>query len=219
MRDPFLKKAIFLSLAGHLAVLGIFGFSFGNKIPIADYGSINFLGDFLKKYDFLSEKRPDKDYFKKNIIISSQQQSFFKKSVNSQNQKKALAKEVIFGPFVKPKVSASFSGTKQSYFIRLPDWQIAPKKKRDVLTFYPVMPRHFSLYFKDRQVAHIELMFNIPKDKKNAVVTIKRKVASGNLEVDLLSKRYMSHYLYLQQSRFTPDKWNTVKIELAPKND
>ncbi|MGE5197021.1 MAG: hypothetical protein ACM3IL_00745, partial [Deltaproteobacteria bacterium] len=75
------------------------------------------------------------------------------------------------------------------------------------------------LYFKDRQAAHIELMFNVLPDGKSNSMDIKRKISSGNLEVDLLTMRYLSHYLFIQQAGFPANKWQTVKIELSPKND
>jgi hypothetical protein len=84
---------------------------------------------------------------------------------------------------------------------------------------YPKLPHHFLIYFKDRQRVHIELMFNIMTKAMINTILIKRKVSSGNLEADLLSMRYMSHYLFIQQSKFIPDKWQTVKIDLWAKDD
>jgi len=48
---------------------------------------------------------------------------------------------------------------------------------------------------------------------------IKRKISSGNLEVDLLTMRYIGHYLFIQQKRFTPNNWQTVKIDLSEKEN
>ena len=77
--------------------------------------------------------------------------------------------------------------------------------------------RAIQLYFKDRQLAHIELAFNIISGQKINPVVVKRKISSGNLEADLLSMRYISHYLYIQQAAFPSDVWQEVKIELSPK--
>ena len=85
--------------------------------------------------------------------------------------------------------------------------------------FYPRLPPYFSLYFKDRQVAHMELMFKITSSLKNSSISIKRKISSGNLEADLLCMRYINHYLFVQQGIFTSGDWQAVKIELSAKND
>ena len=41
---------------------------------------------------------------------------------------------------------------------------------------------------------------------------------SGNLEADLLSMRYINHYLSVQQQMFPVNKWQVVKIELSAQN-
>ena len=73
------------------------------------------------------------------------------------------------------------------------------------------------LYFKDAQQAHIELLYRSDAVEGVGPVSVKRKISSGNLEADLLSMRYMSHYLSLQQARFSPGIWHPMKIDLAPK--
>jgi hypothetical protein len=90
-----------------------------------------------------------------------------------------------------------------------------PERKEPVILFHPLLPYQFGLYFKDRQVAHIELFFQVKKNADRNAVQVKRKISSGNLEADLLSARYISHYLYIQQQRFAPNAWQTVKIDLS----
>jgi hypothetical protein len=90
-----------------------------------------------------------------------------------------------------------------------------PERKEPVILFHPLLPYQFELYFKDRQVAHIELFFQVKKNANRNAVQVKRKISSGNLEADLLSARYISHYLYIQQQRFEPNAWQTVKIDLS----
>ena len=84
---------------------------------------------------------------------------------------------------------------------------------------HPLLPHDFALYFKDRQIAHVELEFNFVSSRQPAVAVIKRKISSGNLEVDLLSMRYIGHYLFIQQTKFAPNSWRTVKIDLSAKDD
>jgi hypothetical protein len=85
--------------------------------------------------------------------------------------------------------------------------------------FYPRLPYHFALYFKDRQTVHIELMFQVISGAQRNSILVKRRVSSGNLEADLLSMRYISRYLFIQQRGFAPNKWQTVKIDLSTAND
>ena len=81
---------------------------------------------------------------------------------------------------------------------------------------HPLLPYPFDLYFKDRQAVHIELEFSITQSGRRNLVSLRRKVSSGNLEADLLSMRYIGHYLFIQQARFMPARWQTVKIEFSP---
>lgn len=94
------------------------------------------------------------------------------------------------------------------------------KKDRPVVMLYPRLPYQFNLYFKDRQVAHVELMYNITKQNSHNSIVIIRKVSSGNLDADLICLRYINNYLSAQQERVcVTDGWKTVKIELSAKND
>jgi hypothetical protein len=112
------------------------------------------------------------------------------------------------------------SGEGKKHFI----FQSAPpslpiRKKEAVIMFYPQLPYNFLIYFQDRQLVHIELMYNIiSRDSANSII-IKRKISSGNLEVDLLSMRYIGHYLFIQQDAFAPNIWQTVKIDLSTKTE
>jgi hypothetical protein len=81
--------------------------------------------------------------------------------------------------------------------------------------FYPHLPYNFLLYFADRQAVHIELMYNISPGAHSPVLSLKRKISSGNLEADLLAMRYLSHYLSIQQENFPQNTWQAVKIDLS----
>ena len=88
-------------------------------------------------------------------------------------------------------------------------------RRTQEILFHPLLPYSFPLYFKDRQVAHVELLFKILQDKLRSYILVKRKISSGNLEVDLLSVRYISHYLFLRQAAFAPGAWQVVKVDLS----
>jgi hypothetical protein len=97
---------------------------------------------------------------------------------------------------------------------------VLPAQRKDSsIMFHPLLPYQLQLYFKDRQAVHIELQFKIEPGMGRRSIAIRRKISSGNLEADLLSIRYMQHYLFIQQARFSPDTWQTVKIDLTTKND
>lgn len=90
-----------------------------------------------------------------------------------------------------------------------------PVYRDPVLILHPSLPAQLELYFKDRQEVHIELLFNISPDDQGGSLELKRRVSSGNLQADLLSKRYLSHYLFIQRARFAPGQWLPVKIDLS----
>jgi hypothetical protein len=91
-----------------------------------------------------------------------------------------------------------------------------PRRARPAaIVFHPVLPYSFSLYFKDRQVAHVELIYRLQPEGGQGSIAVKRKISSGNLEVDLLSMRYIRRYLFIQQA--AKNDWQTVKIDLSAK--
>jgi hypothetical protein len=96
---------------------------------------------------------------------------------------------------------------------------IVPKRKAPEIIFHPVLPYDFQLYFNDRQVAHVELKFKVDAKDNSNYIRIKRNISSGNLEVDLLTLRYIERYLFIERMRFKPESWQTVRIDLSEKND
>ena len=66
---------------------------------------------------------------------------------------------------------------------------------------------------------HIELVFNLISQGNSKTIVMNRKISSGNLEADLLTKRYLGHYLFVQQGAYPADSWQTVKIDLSAKED
>ena len=234
-----LKKTVLFSLLGHLTVFGIFSFSFGNNIPRMDCTSVSFLGSILSGYDLTQPFFTPQGYceIEKAGLISSQnlntQDRIIKQSFINKPDMLALDKtsreykltpslyagdRVISNPYLKPTVNLLFNKDKVIFASRPTLVSMPPVRKDSVIMFYPHLPAHFLLYFRDRHVVHIELMFNIISNNKTNSIVIKRKISSGNLEADLLSMRYIAHYLFIQQADFPPNNWQTVKIDLRPKN-
>lgn len=92
------------------------------------------------------------------------------------------------------------------------------REKDSVVMIHPLLPYQLQLYFKDRQSVHLELAFKIISSGHKNYVIVKRKISSGNLEADLLCCRYLGHYLFIQQAKFVPGTWQTVKIDLSKEN-
>lgn len=80
---------------------------------------------------------------------------------------------------------------------------------------HPLLPFQLQLYFKDRQSVHLELMFKIIAAGTRRQILVRRKISSGNLEADLLCARYLGHYLFIEQARFVPNTWQSVRIDLS----
>lgn len=204
------SKALIISLLGHLTVLGIFSFSFGNKIPQINFTDVGFLGAILNKSDLMSASIPFRDWPRKDISLKKSNMLTLVKAAPETSS-------YIFPDYFKPQVDLTFNANKITFIPQpIPD-SVIPRRKDSVIMFYPLLPYHFTLYFRDRQAVHIELMFNIiSKESKHSVV-VKRKISSGNLQVDLLCMRYISRYLFIQQAGFLTNTWQTVKIDLSPK--
>lgn len=201
-----LPKTILISLLGHITVFSIFSFSFGNRIPITNQASISFFGQILRNADL--NNRP----FMQNLYLGI---NFSKKPDTLPLDKEAKEYNLLLPAYFKPQITQPFSQNKIVFTPKATSVFFIQKKKEPVLMFHPQLPEHFLLYFKDRQIVHIELMFNIISTGKTNSIAIKRKISSGNLEADLLTMRYISHYLFIQQARFIPDNWQTVKIDLS----
>ncbi|MDD4899923.1 MAG: hypothetical protein PHT31_06205 [Candidatus Omnitrophica bacterium] len=203
-----MKKSLIFSLAGHLTLFGLFGISLGPKIPQADFSTISFWGGLLKNYDFKQEPALHKAGIERLFPDGL-------KGLKIQSKKQANGPEPYMFSCVKPQARLSQEGkidfrnpaAEKPVFVR----------KESVVMLHPELPYYFGLYFKDRQTVHIELVYNIiPHDKSNSVL-VRRKISSGNLEVDLLSMRYLSQYLFLQQSALAPNIERRVKIDFSPK--
>lgn len=205
MKNLF-TKTVLLSLLGHLTAFSIFSFSFGSKIPPADYAPVSFWGGLLHNSDLMPKKQA--------VLATSKKDAVSK--LHKIDGKPAEAVSVYFKPAVGPvynydKIPFLHKETLTSKDILA--------RREPVVTFYPQLPENFLLYFQNRQAVHIELIYNIVSGEKASTVNIKRKISSGNLEADLFTMRYISHYLFIQQPGFPSDNWQTVKIDLSTKND
>jgi hypothetical protein len=212
MTNSIFKKTIIFSLLWHITVLSIFNLSFGNRIPKIDYTGVSFWGQFLNKSELL-QPQPKISTPSPKILVWG-----LTRKPDTSLLDKAVRDSILPSSFyVKPPLALAFNPEKE-VFIKSTSTFLPLRKKEPEIIFHPLLPYSFTLYFKDRQIAHVELLFNIISNGRNSAV-IKRKISSGNLEVDLLIMRYIEHYLFIQQSRFTPNSWQSVKIDLSAKSD
>lgn len=204
------KKTVIISLLGHITLFGIFSFSFGNRLENRIYPEISSLGAILGNYDLIPINN-----FKSIIPYEASQQG---NNILPLPQGEKVCGERCFADYyLKPAVDLRMENEKQLFIPKFPEVSFPRKKKESVVMFYPSMPYHFNLYFKDRQVVHIELEYNlVSRDKRDSII-IKRKISSGNLDVDLLCTRYIDQYLSIQQDRLIPNQRQVVKIDLELK--
>lgn len=209
MNPKNFKKTLIFSLLSHITVFSIFSLSFGSRFPNTNLVPVNFWGQMGK---IELGKPPD-------TAIKEIKEIFMK--LPDMPKPKILSQEagLLTDYHLKPALPLSLSKEKEVYYKKSGAYPYLLRKKEPVIIFHPFLPHNFSLYFKDRQIAHVELMFNIVTKDEHGSILVKRKITSGNLEVDLLSMRYIGHYLFIQQANFTPNLWQAVKIDLSAKND
>ncbi len=204
------KKAIAISLLWHVSVFSIFNVTFGKKLLARRGGVVSFLGEIIPRSGLAGGPV--------RALLSEQNNVLMKRAFFSV-KKLPQADSPSFACYLKPAASPVFLENKVS-FTRTSSLAAPPKKgKESVLMFYPPLPSQVALYFKDRQTVHIELLFNPLSSGSAFSLIIKRKISSGNLDVDLLAMRYIGHYLFMQQNRLTPNTWHTVKIDLSTKKE
>ena len=211
MNALFLRNAIGISLVGHLAFFGACAFSFGPRIPQGELAPVSYWGPLLSSSQVSAPS---------NIPLGLPRISFARKSPDTSSLDKVRQgspSELDWR--LKPAFATTLQQQKQLFIDAPATLVVSPARRQPVITLHPLLPYGFNLYFQDRQVAHVELMYNIATDNEKSSVMIKRKISSGNLEVDLLVLRYISHYLFVQQASFNPNTWQSVKIDLSAKND
>lgn len=207
--NAMMKKTLLLSFCCHLSVFSLFNFTFGDKLTQLNFASISFLGAVLSPPDF-----------QKPHLINKGEQQIFNRSLSILSlQKVNIEADTTSSVYIKPQLSPFLSSEKLVFLPKTSGVPPVVKLPPSVIMLYPRLPRHFLLYFKDRQSVHIELMFNLISRGRTKAIIMNRKISSGNLEADLLSKRYLGHYLFVQQAAFLEDAWQTVKIDLSAKED
>ncbi|RJP28214.1 MAG: hypothetical protein C4533_06995 [Candidatus Omnitrophota bacterium] len=205
MRSGLLRKAIFLSALGHFSAFVLFSFSFGSNLSPLNAPQILFWGSFLKQADLkINHSYVETPAAIEKIQIYLPRSSAFKIS------------SAEMSVFTKPQLRCFYNDKKMSFAQRAVYNNTDDKKSR-VIIFKPGLPEDLMIYFKDRQQAYLELAYTSGNPDNPGLLLIKRKISSGNLEVDLLCMRYLSHYLSLRRDLFTSNKWNKASIELAPK--
>jgi len=209
MIGPLFKKTIFFSILGHLAAFGIFSFSFGPAAPRMNYAPVSFWGRIL----------PGSELISKNLGAIKTVKPFLARAPDLCSDKTEKIRPALADLYLKPPLALELNNEKIAFKEKIPPITVIKKRKEQAIMFHPVLPYHFLLFFNDRQAVHVELMFNIiSRDNMNSIV-VKRKISSGNLEADLLSMRYISRYLFIEQAGFMANNWQTVKIDLSAKND
>lgn len=196
-----MKRTVCVSLVGHLLAFGLFSLSFGRKLPEVNYTDIFFMGRILAGYDFNLTKFAAAQLRGNRYLLWLPPKD---------------KKDNPFQYYLKPHILLENLKTKGVFIPE--EAPVRPAKtdnKSGSIMFYPHLPYNFMFYFKDRQTVHMEIMFNISSQRPHNTVELKRKVASGNLEADLLGMRYIKHYLFIQQAHFAPNEWQKVKIDLS----
>ena len=206
-----LKKTMIVSIIGHITVFSIFGFSFGNRIPRIEYASVSFWGQFLGSCQVSQPTATSR---------INQIKEFFNRKPDT-SALDTISRESIFLSryYSKPPITLAFNSEKEAFIEKPEKLLFLPKRAQPSIIFHPLLPYGFTLYFKDRQVAHVELMFKITSEGERSSILLKRKISSGNLEVDLLVMRYIGRYLFIQRSNMPANNWQIVKIDLSAEND
>jgi hypothetical protein len=217
---PAFKNSLIFSLAGHLTLFTAFGLSFGNRILSAgDLPRVSFWGDYLGNYQV---QKPASD-LNRYVTLNPSDTVNAIQGLFRHKQDVAIVSKVDREGFsapqgcIKPSLAFGFGAQKSVFTEKTALVRYIPRSPEGAMVFHPVLPYDYTLYFKDRLVAHVELEFDIVSRQGKSSVEIRRSITSGNPEVDLLIMRNISHYLSMQQKRFSPNSWQTVKIDLSQK--
>lgn len=211
MIADFFRYALIGSASAHFIFFGLFSLSSGPRL-LKNESQVNFWGQLLSRRQIQS-----------TVSAASRGLAIAGFNNTSSVLINAVPEENIF--FLHQPVSAKPPAgsllnflSKEASGIKSGDADFKPviDKGKEII-FYPSLPSSFELYFRDRQVAHVELLFNIEKNSSSYQIMLRRKISSGNLEADLLTSRYIKRYLYTQSNLAWAEGWRTVKIDLSPK--
>lgn len=203
-----LKSAVFISLLLHIVCFSGVELTFGKRYGLEknfEFTRIFFLGPILQEAEYYPESIQHADSSAGRLIARNLVNNLKPGSPETHG----FVSSSIF--FEKPPV-LTLIDNKLVFFKPTPSMKA--KKEDTSIMFYPPMPYHFLLYFKDRQVVHMEAAFYISPEGK--IAGLKRRVSTGNPEVDLLIMRNLAHFLNLYKSNFTLNSRHTVKIDLSP---
>jgi hypothetical protein len=181
--------------------------TFGKKVAESEFEltKIFFLGPILHKADYYLQSAQESESSPADRLKARNLATMLKPS--SSEAPGLISKDIS----LKKPPTLILTESKAAYFKSVPSAKI--NKADSSIVFYPPMPYHFLLYFKDRQVAHMEVAFYISPEGK--ISGLKRKISTGNPEVDLLIMRNLFHFLNLCKSNFSLSSWQTVKIDLT----
>lgn len=194
-----LRRAAGISLCSHLAACMLFGFSFAPaRLPIPP--RMVFIGEGEVSPGALSAGAPQPARLPGGMISRDPESEPVSFRAGGWPVKPLVSLPSLAAdkPYQGPAVARSLPGRRESVFI-----------------FHPELPYRLDLYFKDRQEVHIELLVNVRPEGQGRPAAVRRRISSGNPEADLLSMRYISHYLFIQEQHFQPDTWHPVKIDLS----
>jgi len=208
MTNTFFSKAVVISFLGHITLFGIFSFSFGPKVVELNSTNISFFGAVLRNSDLM-------DKHDLNNNIGNKKRNFSTKLEVSALDKVSRGSLLVSRDYSKPAFSLAYNESKAAFTPEGDKPSFNPARKTQAIMFYPNLPYDFALYFKDRQVVHIELKFRVTSGERRNSVLVKRNISSGNLEADLLSMRYISRYLFIEQRGYAFNEWQVVKIDLS----
>lgn len=210
--------AVFISLALHLLCLDNVDFSFvkRNNKENHIYDRIFFLGSILEgsEYSLRLPKDQGSPALFQNGYSTNMLYSRFIASLLSE-----VDASSIYGLIREPSESkkpflTNLSDNKIIYFAPVSELLKKTDKADSSIMFFPKMPYHFLLYFKDRQTAYMEVAFYVSPEGK--IMKLEKRISSGNPEVDLLIMRNLAQFLNISKSNFALDSWRTVKIDLKP---
>ncbi|MFC1804222.1 hypothetical protein ACFLZ3_00085 [Candidatus Omnitrophota bacterium] len=207
---PAYKRTILISLAGHLAMFGLLGFSFGAKVPFAGNTDMRFIGQILTSQDLIARKSFSPSYIGGDYL---------KGRISQQIGRINKEKHPVSDKRLKPAAGFSLVSEKQVFIPWSEALNIKRTRQDSRVVLHPELPYHFLLYFRDRESVHIQLEFKAISPERTDHPVIRRKISSGSLEADLLAMRYIGHYLSTQGRKIPVDEWQVVKIDLSANND
>ena len=210
-----LKLFLIISLFCHIFCFHSLELTFNQRSAVKDVSadSIFFLGPILQEVDDYAQSTPEAGYYTERADrLTLLNRNIFRKGnlLAGLRAESSPRREIISD--LQKLSPLNLIDHKVAYFQDLPVAET--NRQESSIMFYPSMPYHFLLYFKDRQTAHMEITFYISAEGK--ILGLKRKISSGNPEVDLLIMRNLTHFLNLFKTNLALDSWQTVKIDLSP---